>query len=188
MSPHPSEEQLALYAGDDLDARSAAQVREHVGNCEMCRGSLAAFAGLQSILVELLPEPADRELQLLREQVALRIARDHRANRHVLRWASLAAAAVAIAFVLVIDRKRPVPAPLPEPITLRSAPLPAFQMPAIAYTPPARRPRIKPAEAGLRAVTWTTRPDGSAQLRLTTADPNVVILFALSEPSDKHEN
>ncbi len=46
--------------------------------------------------------------------------------------------------------------------------------------PPVRRSNDRP-EVGLRAVNLVPRADGSTELRLITADPNVVILLPVVE-------
>jgi hypothetical protein len=60
-------------------------------------------------------------------------------------------------------------------IALRSRPVPAHL----------RRTRLS---AGIRSVAWTTQGDGSPQLKLTTADPDIVVLLPLDKASEKHEN
>jgi hypothetical protein len=43
---------------------------------------------------------------------------------------------------------------------------------------PRRRPTHSPEDAGLRTVNFVARADGTTQFRVTTADPNVVILLS----------
>ncbi len=52
MKRHPSELQLALWAGGDLGWLAAANVRWHVSGCPECRRSVAEFRECRRVLAE----------------------------------------------------------------------------------------------------------------------------------------
>jgi hypothetical protein len=56
---HPSESDLALYAGHDLNVLKEWRVSRHVSRCERCRETVDEFASLRSATVELGELPAD---------------------------------------------------------------------------------------------------------------------------------
>ena len=184
MNPHPAEELLALYAGADLDVHESAEVAAHLRECPECREKAKEFESLAQLVESAAFEPAPGDLKSVRGAVMERIGCSRRAYQRL--WLGTAAgfgAAAVIVLFLFIPRTTPTVPVIETPVPVPSAPLMSRELPN-----PVLQPAQRPARAGLRAASWITRSDGSSQLRLTTADPNVVILLPLSEVKDTHEN
>lgn len=73
MRAHPSEMQLALFAGGDCGAFSRFQVGRHVRNCAECSSEIGRFQGLRQEVAESLPPDLNWE----------RLSLEMRANIHV---------------------------------------------------------------------------------------------------------
>ena len=69
MSRHPSEEELAAYWAEDLDASDEAEIEEHVFDCPSCAALWERFAGLTHALGQAIP-PVVTAAQLERLQRA----------------------------------------------------------------------------------------------------------------------
>ncbi len=141
-------------------------------------------------LLEAMGEPSDEDLRAVREAVKSRIAGERIRGRRWWIWNAVAAAACAVAVLSVVDLR--VSHRESKPVAVRqlelNAPVVASRELAdlaVPHRAPVRRERLS---AGIRSVVWTTADDGSSELKLTTADPNVVILLPMGKASEEHEN
>lgn len=183
MTRHPGVQILALWAGGDIDGHAASELGLHVECCAECRRNVEEIKRTREILAGYLAEPSATELQQLRTGLTQRL--DQRRRSRGWCW-SLAGAAVAIVIATMpLHRTAPVP-----PVAERTIQLPAFSaslhlaliLPEEKQITARRAPRAHPEQqAGLRAVNFVPGANGSTELRLTTADPNVVILLAQTE-------
>ena len=179
MSGHVSENRLALYASGDLPVSEAARVAGHLRDCMQCRGALGAFEEARSFLIASAGDPDPRDLHEIRQRVAsrLRIARPEKG--WAFGFAGIAAAIILLVFGIGHQRKTTnevnVVAQLPPP------PVPA---PVIRIVPATHRAVRKP-RAGLRSVALITRTDKPPLIRMTTADPSVVILWESNGEGEK---
>lgn len=185
MNLHPSDKLLALYAGADTNPHQNTQIRAHLETCSNCRAVVDDFEHLalelQSTVVE--PDPAD--LQAVRSRVLDRLAQPRRVRWQLVYGVAAGLAAAAAGFLTLQPRAQTISPPtFAIDVDLPRAPLVSYELPNLSYVPR----RHSEMRAGLRAVSFVTSSDGSGHLRLTTADPNVVILLPLSEVKTNHEN
>ena len=184
MKPHPAEERLALYAGGDLEVHEIPEIAAHLRECAVCRAIADDFENLARSLESAVSEPAPADLKSMRAAVMERIGRSRRTYQRL--WMGTAAgfaAAIVIAILLFVPRSTPTVPVMEPPVPVPNVPLLSREIPNLVLQRAHRRERV-----GLRAASWMTRSDGSSQLKLTTDDPNVVILLPLSEVKDTHEN
>jgi predicted anti-sigma-YlaC factor YlaD len=185
-----SEEQLALYGGGDLSAQETASIAKHLTECINCRDTLADLQFSQRLFAESAVEPDRADLRSIRDGVMQRIGR----RREQSRW--IVAAAVALGAILIVTpilvRNR-TPGDHHQAIAtveLRDVlplPIPALHLPErIAVGPVHNRSHKTNAEVGLRVVMLSTAPNGTSELRIATADPNVAIFFQMN--GNTHEN
>jgi len=184
MSGHPDPHELALWAGGDLHLSDAPRVGLHLDGCAECRQTVEEIESTQVLLRSAFAEPSEVDVESVRGGLARRLA----ARQRTARWCwsmGCAAAALLILFLGATYRKLPVP-----PVAERSIQLPRLSAPAhveleIPEVKQVARPRPQRPhareEAGLRAVNLLPGADGSLELRLTTADPNVIILLPPTE-------
>lgn len=183
MSKHPGEEVLALWAGGELDGSVAPEVNRHLEACTECRGRAEEIRSVRELLQGAFAEPSEADLQQLRSGLERLLKK-----RQATRWCwSLASAAAGLVFVLVGVSHRSTPVPIvPErTVQLLTLTRPVHLALNIPDTKPVVKRRVLPSRAeqpaGLRAVNFVPGADGSIQLRLTTADPNVIILLPTTE-------
>jgi anti-sigma factor RsiW len=182
MNAHPDPKALALWAGGETDA--AEELGSHLQQCAECRGTVEEFERTRELLLGALAEPSEFDLQLVRRGVARHLD----VRQRGLRWSwSLCGALAALVVVCIFSRHREQPTlavaqPAVQLPILRKPMHLALSLPEVKRVtrPPVRRSNDG-AEAGLRAVNLVPRADGSTELRLTTADPNVVILLPVVE-------
>jgi hypothetical protein len=203
MKDCPQIEELALYAGGELDAGSASRVAAHVGRCAVCEKLCAEF-GEDAALLRTLPEIQPQALAEVRAAVLAKVAA--RPRRNLLRWGVGIAAAFALAALLPWARPRPEPKNRPLQLVQRKAPSPVREAIAAVATeapklkavrrktmrkivePPLEDPDLVLAE--LEAL--LEEPDapvaraysGSVVVRLETRDPNVSIVLLESNTGD----
>ena len=185
MTEHISEERLALYAGRDLPADEAANVEAHLRGCGECQAQAGEYRKTQEFLAAAVLDPEPDELREVRAGIARRL-RDHRRRATALWvWPAAAAAVLALFFVASIlrldthtsDSMRPMVTHVKTPETLWMTPVfpaPHLEIAALRKKRPDRRP-------GIRTVALLRRPDEPALIKMTTSDPNVVILWEASE-------
>lgn len=192
MNGHPNETLLALYAGGEIDTRERPGVEAHLDTCGKCRNTISEIEHVRQLLSSTFTEPAHEDLQLVRDGVSSAVA-GSTGRRSSWRWNTAATAVVGISIIcaLLLNRKQPGVALKQDTVQLPSVPLVSRQFSNLSWsaTPKQHRARAReaPLQAGIRAASVVTAPDGTSQLKLTTADPNVVILLSL-EGTDRHEN
>lgn len=184
MKEHACEEQLALFATGDLATDEQGTVAAHVGACAECRNTAAGFREMQGFISSGLIDPAAAELVEVRERVVAKL-RQH--QNMGWRWAwGLAGAAAILALAVVplrFEHRQPL-MPTPAPTVARSVP-PRETLPAAAETAvPHARP-VRHREAGIRSVALITRANQPPLIKMTTADPNVVILWQSNQTEDE---
>lgn len=178
MTAHTSEEQLSLYAAGDLDADTSAKIAAHVSGCESCRAQVDQFRDTLRLIASSFPEPSAEDLSTFRAGLLEQL---HRPKQRRASWIwALAAATAVLALVLLLPRNEKRPAASVVPTALDLTPLPnAVVRLDVPHLEPAvsRHMRRPQPEAGIRSVALVTRPNQPALIRMTTADPNVVILW-----------
>lgn len=181
MTAHTSEEQLSLYAAGDLDAAAADTVLQHVSACKSCRAQLDEFRDTLRVLASSFTESSAEDLSAFRAGLMKRLQQPSRKSTGWM-W-GLAAAAAMLALVLLLPRNERRPAVHgPEASVLSAvAPLP---QPVVQLAVPRLEPAVsrhtrrrQQSDAGIRSVAMITHPNQPALIRMTTADPNVVILW-----------
>ncbi len=185
---HVSEEQLALYVdGEGWDRRS--EIEEHLCDCADCRVSLAELQESRAMLLSSFQEPADEDLRDVRLRVVRRLEGRKRAAR-IRIWGSVmaAAAAIVLAVLLIPRQQRSMPVNQSSPrLTIASLQVPYRPVIRLSVPHIAKYEERVPAKhrhtptPGLRSVTLLAEGDGRRMLRMTTADPDVVILWQLNE-------
>ena len=190
MSGHFGVNELALFAGGDLPGEERVAISEHLRECVECREEAASFEALSGSLRELAVEPAGEDLRLMRESVSRQIAAGKRRPRWNWRWAWLPGAIAAAAVLTFVGVHRTLP---PKPVKILQArtlppPLPQVPLVIVLAKPKPIIKRLYQQEAGLRTVSLLAGKNGSSVLRMTTADPNVLILLPLGKEVEAHEN
>ena len=183
---HVSEEQLALYVdGEFWDGRSA--VEEHLRGCANCQGLLAELQESRATLLGSFREPAGEELRDVRLRVVRRLEGRKQAAR-IWVWGSVMAA-VAIVLAVLLFPRQPRSVPVTQSPRLATASLQVPYRPVVWLSMPdipkyegriSAKHQHNPAP-GLRSVTLLAEGDGRRVLRMTTTDPDVVILWQLNE-------
>lgn len=178
MMEHIGEEQLALYATGDLAPKETSAVAAHVQDCETCREAVAGFRETQGFVVSALVDPAVEELVAVRERVSARLQQT--GGRH-WRWAwpalgAAAAAALVTTFITVEQKPAVMPKPAPPVAPLALPEVPHLKIPRL-QTAVLHVGHVRHREAGIRSVDLIARADQPALIKMTTADPNVVILW-----------
>lgn len=184
MSCEIPEELLALYLSGDLEADQSAAVSAHAHECDICRNAMAELQLSQQRLTNTFAEPAEEDLQSLR--IALKGQVASHFGRRV--WFSVAALAASLAIFLspvlfrrnTEDRVHSVATAqrndiLPERRLEQK--LPNLKSPEQV----GRRVHRAVTEAGLRNVMLTTNVSGKPELRMVTADPDVLILMQMDD-------
>jgi len=180
---HISEQRLALYAGGDLPPEEAANVEVHLRSCGDCEWIAGEYQRTQEMMAAAVQDPEPEELRELRAGITARLSDRPRQAVGWIWWAAAASAALVLLFALMSQRTRlgdgggPVVAQtkVPETIWLTPAlPIPHLETAVLRK----QRTRQRP---GIRTVALLTRPDEPSFLRMTTSDPNVVILWQPSE-------
>ena len=181
---HVSEERLALYAGSDLSRDEAGGVEEHLRSCAECRASLAEFRHDRAVLLSSLREPAAGELADVRRRLLLQLEEQRRATGNWMWTAAAAVAAVVIVlFFFPWQQSRKVFHPDPAITSYLRAPYRQIARPTIpnlAATVEPRGASRKELAPGLRTVSLLSDRDGPPILKMTTSDPEVVILWQVN--------
>ncbi|MBV8550073.1 MAG: zf-HC2 domain-containing protein [Acidobacteriaceae bacterium] len=184
---HVREEQLALYAGGDLASEEANTVATHLAGCPACRGALAEFRDAQAFFCSSAREPEAGELYDVRQRLVAKLERRTQGERRWV-WQLAGAAVMAAVIVLAVAfEHRPAVSSKAEPMVARAvapelpvAP-PPVQQPVGMRRVTAHTRRSGHREAGIRSVSLIARADQPPVIRMTTADPNVVILWQSRE-------
>jgi anti-sigma factor RsiW len=180
MMEHICEEQLALYAAGDLAPDETNTVAGHVQHCQICHAVVAGFRETQSFLASSLIDPPADELSVVRERIRLKLRQRRGAH---WRWASYAAGvAAAIALMFTAIGLKPAVTPQPAPVVARFVPpeAPHVEIPQVPRLV-LHSPRARHRDGGIRSVDLIARADKPMLLKMTTADPEVVILWQSNE-------
>lgn len=184
MTEHIADERLSLYATEDLVPEEQRSVAAHVEACAKCRTTVAEFRETQRFLNDSLADPGAADLLAVREGVSERLRQPRNAAR---RWAwGLAAAAAMLAFLIAALRFESHPAMPPRPslaVARLAPPKEALSRPAEVPVSHTRHARHR--DAGIRSVALITRAHQPPVIKMTTADPNVVILWQSNQTEDE---
>lgn len=192
MMKHISEEQLALHAGGDLLREETEAVEKHLQTCAECRALLGQFQYSAAMLQVGFGKPAADDLQTVRDSVVQRLRKRKEAATHWA-WAAGAAAAAIVAAVVLSHGKQPPRTTVTSRqmttayLQIQYRPLVELSMPNLAGNLEHVRTRQHPLRPGLRNVTLLAERDGPPILKMTTSDPEVVILWQLKEGHDAHD-
>jgi Putative zinc-finger len=183
MNQHPDERQLALYAGGDLSEKDTESVKEHVAFCSECAATTSDLRSATEWLRAAQINPAPGDLDEVRARV-MKVVSSAQSGGHWWRWVS----AVVVAGVLAVVLR-----PVKQPATPRRVERVQVSAPA-AVAVPEKQPLLRTGartvrrrEAGVRNVELITRRGVPESLRMTTEDPNVVILLQVGEREAKDE-
>lgn len=181
---HVSEERLALYAGGDLSRDEARGVEEHLRSCAECRASLAEFRRDRAVLLSSLREPAVNELADVRRRLLLQLEERRRPTGNWMWAVAVAVAAVVVvSFLFPWQQSRKVLHPDPAITSYLRAPYRQIARPTIpnlAATVEPRQTSRKELAPGLRTVALLSEGGDPPILKMTTSDPEVVILWQLN--------
>jgi anti-sigma factor RsiW len=187
---HVREEQLALYARGDLPSWESKAVTTHLQGCSQCQKALTEFYEIQNFVTRSLQDPGTSELSKVRIALAASLRPQQDGGRHWAWWGAGVAAALALFVLPRSFEHQPIVMERAKPITAASAlpqsiiPGPAIQIPLAPVA--ASRPRhVRSQKAGIRAVTLITQADQEPVIKMTTADPNVVILWQLNQRTEQ---
>jgi hypothetical protein len=203
MKDCPQIEELALYAGGELDSGSASRVAAHVRRCAVCEKLCAEF-GEDAALLRTRPEIQQQELVEVRAGVLAKIAARSRWN--LVGLGVGIAAALAIAVLLPWAKFGREPKSLPLQSALRKAP-PRVRQAVAALATEAPKPNAVRAKTMRKIVEPPLKdPDlvlaelealleepeapaaraysGTVVVRLETRDPNVSIVLLESNTGD----
>ncbi len=184
MNGHPDPQTLALWAGADLKPDAAAEVELHSEDCAECRRTVHEIEKAQQLLRSAFEEPSETDLARVRRGIAWGLETRRRTARWCWSFATLAASLVLL-FLGLMHRKALLPTPQESTVRLPLVAVRiqlALEIPELKQMERGRRPHphIGPT-AGLRAVNFVPSANGSVQIKLTTADPNVIILLPSAE-------
>jgi anti-sigma factor RsiW len=183
VTNHPPETELALYSSGDLSSGDLVSVSRHLTDCIACRQRVSEFERLQTIFASLPAEPATDDLLAVRARVLEALNR-HRKWQKVGKWALTAAAAAALV-VLVRLQRPPVIHQRAIATAQQNAPQPIPAPHRRPQTLPVVHRRPHPVQPGLRSIALITAPGQSPMIRMTTSDPNVIILLPPDLQSDE---
>lgn len=189
MMQHVSEEQLALYAGGDLPEVENAAVARHVENCGECQRVIGEYREAQGFVAASLKDPELDDLVQVRESVTARLKRRDGERRWA--WCLAGAAAVVVLFLLALSmRDGTAVNRRADPVMVaQGAPRRKSEVARVSQTPQKsaamaslRRPQSH--RAGFRTVKLITGAHNAAAIKMTTDDPNIVILWQMNEGTD----
>jgi len=190
MNGHISEEMLALYLSGDLPQGQSGEVGEHLSGCGECRASLSEFNQAQSLLKETFREPAWEDLVDLRQSVANRLRTRRPSQKQWIWWLSAAAAMILLLFFStrqapkVAHRAAVNTAHITKPPN-RVPPAPPEPSPRPQAQTEMVRVKRRPVAPGIRSVALITRADQPTVIRISTTDPNVIILWQSDEGTER---
>ncbi len=178
---HICEEQLALYAWGDSVPQDHHAIAVHLQSCADCRKRLSEFHEARSFTMSALLNPEAGELSKVRTRLAAKLQPQ---QVRVKPWAWWGAGVAALALLILprsVQKTEPITAP--SVLTESIPPGPTIQIP---LTPVAasRSRRLRSQKAGIRAVTLISQADREPVIKMTTADPDVVILWQSSEETE----
>lgn len=183
MTEHIHEEQLALYAWGDLPSQESSTLAAHLADCGQCQKVLAEFHQARNFVAASLQNPGENELSEVRRHLTAKLQPQRSIERH---WAWLGAGVAAALALFILPRhleKRPVvqqaiPTVATSVLPEMLHPGPAIKLPITPVSSTHQR-SLRSQEAGIRTVTLIAQADREPIIKMTTADPNVVILWQL---------
>jgi hypothetical protein len=190
---HPTNQQLALWVGGDLDASESNQVLIHCQSCPHCQQLTADLSATREWLTSVAVDPAEEQVRSLRERV---LASPRAPVRRLAFGTYLGlgfAAVLGILFALIVPVRliqRPTDSRINVSKPDRENPSHAAerspQLPVRAAVKPARRVnrelRSTPQVPSVDALSIVAGR-GQPVLRIQTNDPNVLIYWLISESS-----
>ncbi len=183
MMGHISEESLALFAGGDLPPDEAANTEVHLRGCGACQALLREYRDAQEFVTASAQDPKPDELRELRAGIARKLGEGVRGVPSWTLWAAATAAAIALLFVSRFRQPSVTQVRVPEMLWIRPVlPVPHLELAAVRRTrreATRREPTLR--EPGIQTVALLTRPDEPSFIKITTSDPNVVILWQPTE-------
>lgn len=182
MMYHVSESQLALYSTGDLESMELELVARHLADCTECRERSAEFKNLQGVFSNLQIEPTSDDLRQMRVQT-MQAIRTNQRHSGLWRWAPAAAAVVAI---VLLFRGNHTPVPENHPVRPKFVAVQrSLQPEAPVHVIPVVRPIHRRPPAGLKSIALLTTADHEPTIKITTFDPNVIILLPSDSSSDE---
>ncbi|MBV9036484.1 MAG: hypothetical protein JO182_18490 [Acidobacteriaceae bacterium] len=182
MIEHVREEQLALYAWGDLPPQESSAVTTHLADCDQCQKVLAELHQARNFVTTSLQNPGEGEVSEVRRRLTTKLQPQRSVERHLAWWGAGVAAALALLILprnfekrsVVVQQAAPTIATFVLPEMLY--PGPAIKLPITPVSAPHQR-HLRSQEAGIRTVTLIAQADQEPIIKMTTADPNVVILW-----------
>ncbi|HEX4167065.1 MAG TPA: hypothetical protein VHZ55_16495 [Bryobacteraceae bacterium] len=145
------------------------------------------WQSIRQILVDAVGEPCDEDVQAVRESVKRQIGAQRNGGQRWWIWNAAAAVACAAATLAVVDLRvgtRESTRPAAPPV-LRSPVIASRELSQVALPPRPTHLRKTRLSAGIRSVAWDTQRH---ELKMTTADRDVVIVLPMNKESEEHEN
>lgn len=179
---HPSEEQLSLYAWGDLHPQDHHAITGHLRDCGQCRKLLSEFEEAQRLITASLQNPTESELSEVRTRLTARLRPQGSRVRPGVWWsAGVAAALTLLALPHVVNHQPSVAQNVEQPVLAeRIPPGPMLQIPLTPVATSRPKRSLLP-KAGIRSVTLISQADREPIIKMTTADPNVIILWQLNK-------
>ena len=179
---HVPEKRLALYAWGDLAPQDQCAIAAHIQSCRQCRAALSEFQETQNLVTTSLQNPEANELSEIRARLTAKLQSRQSSGSPWSWWGAAVAAALALLVLPNIVEHRPSVIQNAKPVEVSPVlaanlnPGPSLRIPLtpIASLHP-RRTRSQ--KAGIRAVTLILQADWEPVIKMTTADPDVVILW-----------
>jgi anti-sigma factor RsiW len=189
MMEHVREEQLALYASGDLAPREDSALGAHLRSCRQCQRVLADFRNTRSFIESSLRDPEPEDLTQLRDRIATRLQQRSRwrTSDIRLRWFPAGAAAmIALVIIGLSLTHRITVLQRPSQDVARATPVEKTKAaPSIDAAPvrgvAANHRHSYRRRDGIRSVAVIARANEPPVIRITTLDPNVVILWHINE-------
>jgi anti-sigma factor RsiW len=190
------EEKIAQYAGGDLAAAEVPAVEEHLRNCVDCAELARGLAGDRGLLRARPVELAAMDFDGMRRQLRGRIVR----QRRIRRWAPAVAIAAGLLLAVAVAPKHgkpPVLAPV-ESAPVESAPVQrALVQHARVESAPFQSAQVRPTIPAIQSPEAPPRPRPRRRIetasatqvamRITTADPDVIIILVPPTTENPHE-
>lgn len=179
---HLSDEQLALYAWGDSEPQEQRAMADHLQDCGQCWKLLSELEEARRFITTSLQNPEQCELAEVRTRLTARLQPQQSSASSWAWWSAGAAAALALLLLPHMTERRPSMTQTVEPPILVEplSPGPTLQIP-LAPVAMSRPKHLRSPKAGIRSVTLISQTDREPIIKMTTADPNVFILWQTNE-------
>jgi anti-sigma factor RsiW len=165
MSCREREENIALYAGGDLDASRRAELEHHLAECAMCREFAREMAECLGAMQDAHSEEfAPAHFTAVRSRVLAELR--SRPQTHAWRWIAAACAALLLLVLGVARFIHPDPPPPQVALARPPAPPSSVTVSPLAVKPAKRAPRSHPE-----------RRSEPVLVQIQTSNPDVVIYW-----------